>query len=643
MMLVGCWFWKRLTLFRPEFTDHGSLRASLCVMAGFVILLNGCSGEQDQKPSASHTELVSAKPEDRLTVAETAAREAAGTSGLPSGDQSPVVDTVPRVSASGLTSNDFTSGLPKEIQTVMDFRPMHAPDFPSVVPRNGEQHGYTTILESLGSGAAAFDSDGDGWLDAVVAGGGDFQERICVGEPVFLLKQRGSNFCDVTAVAGLAKSGLYHHGLAAADIDNDGFQDLLVTGYGGVQLFMNLGDGTFYTAASEQVMPFDSSRWCCSAAWADFNNDGCLDAFVATYVDWSFQNDPPCYAADGVTRDNCSPKLFASQPDLLFISLQDGKFRESADQWGLREESKALGVVAADLDLDGWTDLYVGNDVMINHVYQNRQGQGFTDATISSGAGVSSRGTPDASMGVDVADFNGDNLPDIWAANFELESFAVYRNQGRMLFRNVSDFTGVSALGGQFVGWGSSFNDFDLDGDVDIVVCNGNVVKYPRHSPVQQRMLLLENINGEYFEEVAAGAGTALVQPRDGRGLAVGDWNADGLPDLLITPVNAPASLLINHADVTGEWLKVRLIGLQSSRQPIGARLELHLSDRVLSRQLKGGGSYASSSSSDIHFGIPAGTRVDELIIHWPAGEVTKLMAPSVGRCLTVLEDGRVF
>ena len=610
-------------------------------MAILVILLNGCSRQNHQKTSASNAVLPSANQSERPGGFENTADETGGGLGLPSADRSSIADTLRDGPTSSSQASGFTPDSMQETRTAIRFRPIQSSRFPIAIPQNGEQHGFTTILESLGSGAAALDIDGDGLLDAVVAGGGDFEDQACVGGPVFVLKQGGSQFRDVSIAAGLSQSRFYHHGLAAADADNDGFQDLLVTGYGGVQLFLNQGDGTFRD--SDQAMPFDSSRWCCSAAWADFNKDGSFDAFVATYVDWSFRNDPPCYAADGVTRDNCSPKLFASQPDLLFISLQDGMFRESAGEWGLREESKALGVVAADLDLDGWIDLYVGNDVMINHVYHNRQGQGFKDATISSGAGVSTRGTPDASMGVDVADFNGDSLPDIWAANFELESFAIYRNQGRMLFRNVSDFTGVSALGGQFVGWGSSFNDFDLDGDVDIVVCNGNVVKYPRHSPVQQRMLLLENMNGEYFEEVAAGAGAALVKPRDGRGLAVGDWNDDGLPDLLISPVNAPASLLINHSDATGGWLKVRLVGLKSSRQPIGARLELHLSDRVLSRQLKGGGSYASSSSSEIHFGIPAGSQVEKLTIYWPAGDVTQVLTPNVGRRLTVLEDGRVF
>jgi hypothetical protein len=500
----------------------------------------------------------------------------------------------------------------------MRFTPIADTRFPELVPRRGEEFGYATILESLGSGVAATDIDRDGLPDALIAGGGTFEGRRPVGRPVFVLRNRGNHFSDHTPAAGLQNIPLYHHGLAVADADNDGFPDLLVTGYGGVLYFRNQGDGTFAddTANSGIQCP----AWCSSAAWADFNRDGCLDLYVAGYVDWSFENDPPCFAADGVTRDNCSPKLFNACPDFLFLSQADGTWLNQSAEWGVRTDGKALGVVAADIDRDGFIDVYVGNDVMMNFLYRNQEGRRFEDRSISSGAGVSSRGSPDASMGVDAADFDNDGRFDLWAANFEMESFALYRNQGSMMFRHVSDEAGIAAIGAHYVGWGTGFCDFDLDGDEDLAVCNGNVVRFPQHSPAKQRMLLLENIEHSWFREATAAAGPALLQQVNGRGLALLDWNLDGRMDMLTTPVESKASLLQNESTSVGRWLTLHLSGTSSPRHPIGCIAELRTDQRTMLRQLKGGGSYASTHQPALHFGIRPDEQPLELIITWPSG-----------------------
>lgn len=532
-----------------------------------------------------------------------------------------------------------TSASPEPLSSVVSlirFEPLSEQIFPHVIPQNGSRHGYATILESLGSGGAAVDVDQDGLADAIVAGGGDFEDRKIRGLPVYFLRNRRRQFNDQTGVAGLAQTSWYNHGVSAADFDHDGFQDLLITGYGGVQLFRNLGDGTFEEASGTAGLICPT--WSSSAAWGDLNRDGLLDLYVAGYVNWSFENDPPCYAADGIRRDNCSPKLFEPLPDFLFMNRGDGTFADATTEFGVRADGKALGVVVADLDFDGYVDVYVGNDVMVNFLYHNEQGQHFSDMSISSGAGVSSRGSPDASMGVDVADYNLDGLPDLWAANFEMESFALYQNQGNMLFRHMSDAAGVSAIGEQYVGWGSAFADFDLDGDEDICVCNGNVVRFPEHSPAMQRMLLLENIDGSWFAEVTSQTGEALMVARNGRGLALIDWNRDGLLDLLTTPTESPAMLLQNTSRVTGSWLSVTLVGTQSPRQPIGTTLELMTSSGRRLRQLKGGGSYASTSSPEIHFAIPSGTTVSELIVHWPSGIMQRVVSPTLNSHLCLIE-----
>lgn len=520
--------------------------------------------------------------------------------------------------------------------SMIRFEPLSKEVFPSVIPENGSRHGFATILESLGSGGAAVDVDQDGRIDAIVAGGGDLVDRRFSGRPVYFLRNCRRLFLDCTQVAGLGKTMWYNHGVSVADFDHDGFQDLLITGYGGVHFFVNHGDGTF--EESSQTAGLICPTWSSSAAWGDFNRDGHLDLYVAAYVNWSFENDPPCYAADGVRRDNCSPKLFEPLPDFLFINRGDGTFVDSTREFGIRGDSKALGVVVADLDFDGYVDIYVGNDVMMNFLYHNEQGQRLSDMSISSGAGISSRGSPDASMGVDVADYNLDGRPDLWAANFEMESFAIYQNQGNMLFRHMSDAAGISAIGEQYVGWGSAFADFDLDGDEDLCVCNGNVVQYPEHSPALQRMLVLENVEGSWFSDVTGQTGEALMVPKNGRGLALLDWNRDGRLDLLTTPTGSPAVLLQNTSQVTGHWLSLSLVGTQSPRQPIGATLELLTSAGRRIRQVKGGGSYASSSSTEIHFAVPEETTVNELIVRWPSGVVQHVKSPALNSHVCLIE-----
>ena len=520
--------------------------------------------------------------------------------------------------------------------TPIRFEPLPSSSFPEIGPRNGAQHEYATILESLGSGGAAVDIDLDGRQDVLIAGGGDFQGRSFLGLPIYCLRNTVSAFADETLNTGLSTTEWYHHGISAADFDSDGFSDLLVTGYGGLQLFRNLGDGTFdEISRSSQLI---CSDWSTSAGWGDFNRDGHLDLYVATYVNWSFENDPPCYAADGVRRDNCSPKLFDALPDRLFLSLGDGTFSDASASFGVRSDGKALGVVTADIDLDGYLDVYVGNDVMINTLYHNESGQRFSDHSISSGAGVSSRGSPDASMGVDVVDYNLDGLPDIWAANFEMESFAIYQNQRNMLFRHMSEATGISAIGEQYVGWGSIFADFELDGDEDLCVCNGNVVRYPQHSPALQRMLVMENVEGSFFEEVTEQVGESLMVPRNGRGLASMDWNSDGLPDLLATPTNSPAILYTNCSARSGHSITLTLIGRQSPRHPIGTTVRFRTSKGDRIRQLKGGSSYASTSMPTLHFGYPYSDSISEVHIVWPSGVEQVLPAIPLDSRLTILE-----
>lgn len=508
--------------------------------------------------------------------------------------------------------------------------------FPEVICENGEDHHYLTLLEVLGGGVAATDVDRDGLEDALVAGGGDFDGRTAIGKPIWFLRNGFRQFQNQTDPAALASTGLYHHGLAVADADQDGFDDVLVTGFGGLLFFRNQGDGTF--AEDSRSAGLISGDWHASAAWGDFNRDGALDIYVTAYVNWSFSNDPPCFAADGKTRDNCTPKLFDPLPDRLFLNRGDGTFADATSDFHVRPDGKGLGVVAADLDADGFTDVYVGNDVMLNFLYHNQAGKSFEDVSVTSGAGVSSRGAPDASMGVDAADYNRDGRFDLWAANFEMESFAVYQNQGQMMFRHMSDETGVAAIGDQFVGWGSVFVDLDRDGDEDLCTCNGHVVRYPAHAPVLQRLLILENESGDWFEDVTTIAGDELNVPKNGRGLAVTDWNRDGRPDLLFSAIQSPAVLFENTCSDATAFLQISLAGTVSPRLPIGTVVEAQTSDGIQVRQLKGGGSYASTSSSVLHFAVRPGTRIERLKIRWTSGVIQQLPCPEMNAHWLVIE-----
>jgi enediyne biosynthesis protein E4 len=503
--------------------------------------------------------------------------------------------------------------------------------------RNGEEAGHFSILESLGGGVAAFDYDGDGLDDLYFPGGGGFAEGpTVVGLPCGLFRNGGDwRFSTVTTAAGLHQPRTYSHGAAAADFDNDGFVDLLVTGYGGLQLWHNCGDGTF----EEQTVPagLTDSFWSSSAGWGDFNGDGALDLYVAHYVDWSFENHPFCQGPQPGLREVCPPRSFSPLPDVLYLSQGDGTFHDATAEWGLSPEGKGLGVILADLDLDGDLDVYVANDTVENLLYEN-VGDRFNDVSLLSGASLSERGVPDGSMGVDLFDYNRDGRPDLWVVNYERESCALYENTGQLMFRHISQPTGVTAVGGLFVGWGTSCFDVDRDGDEDMFVSNGHVIRYPTNAPLRQQPLLFENLGGTRFRNVAPTSGVYLASPHMGRGVAVADFDQDGRLDLAISHVNEPVAVLSNETPPVGDWLALHLIGNRSPRDAIGAVVTLTTDRDRQVRQWRGGGSYASTSTRWLHFGLGDATRIEQIEIRWPSGETQIIPGPPSNQMLRVIE-----
>ena len=490
--------------------------------------------------------------------------------------------------------------------------------------RNGFEGLHFGIIQSLGGGCAISDIDCDGYPDLLMSGGGHFRSD---GTPVGLSgalyrNVKRSGFEDITTTAGFETSKHYSHGVATADYNNDGFPDALITGYGGVVLLENQGDGTFHDVTEECRL--NDQLWSSSAAWGDINGDGSLDLYIAHYVDWSPTNNPVCLA--GSDRELCPPRQFSGLTDSLFISSVNGDFRSAGTELGLVKGGKGLGVVIADIDLNGDLDVYVTNDTEPNfHYLYDQMTEKLVESAIRTGTGIGANGSSEGSMGCDVADFDRDGLPDIWVANYQGESFSLHRNSGNNVFFPAGRQTGVDTLQGLYVGWGTLFCDFDHDLDEDIFVTTGHVILYPTESTVAQQPLILENQNGKKFRDITSKAGDYLNSSHEGRGLAAGDLDLDGDLDLAISHLNAPVSVLENVTENNSQWLMIKLVGQTTTRDPIGSRVAVKTADGTLVRQLKGGGSYASTSDTWLHFGLGPHKSIDDATVTWRSGLVTHI------------------
>jgi hypothetical protein len=503
---------------------------------------------------------------------------------------------------------------------------------------DGSQAGAYSILEVMGGGVAVFDFDKDGLLDIFVTGGGNFSQPPVkvTGRSGALFRNKGAGeFEDVTRQSGLEDDGLYCHGCCVGDYNRDGYPDLFIAGYQGCWLYENQKNGTFknQTEGSKLRCP----NWNMSACWADIDCDGWLDLYVVTYA--QLRLDPPHICTnEWKLRDVCAPTEFEGEVDLLWRNRGDGTFEDVSHQAGVDVPGRGMGIVAADLDEDGWIDFYVTNDMEENVLLYGGPGMTFTSVAIPAGAAVSPTGEREGSMGVDVGDYNGDGRPDIFYTNFANQDCSLLEMIEGRGFANATSTVGLSGSTSSWVGFGTAFVDFDSDGWEDLFVINGHVLYERPGSRYSQPPRMFRNIEGKRFEDISAHGGPYFRRPHAGRGAAVGDLNNDGAPDLVVVHQQERVAVLFNQHPPQ-HWIGLHLRSDVSNPDAVGARVKHQFAGRELTRWVHGGGSYLSSRDPRILFPVNAERPVTVTVI-WPGGR-TEMFTDLIPNRYHELVEGR--
>ena len=485
--------------------------------------------------------------------------------------------------------------------------------------------GTKYLIETMGSGVCVLDYDADGKPDLYFV-----QSAPLPGAPAdallhaVLYRNRGDGtFEEKTASAHVGNEGSYGMGCAVADVDNDGDEDLYVTNFGPNRLYLNGGDGTFAEVGRRARV--DDPGWGTSAAFADYDGDGDVDLFVANYLDFTLAKHKRCGDPARKLISYCHPDAYAGVADVLYRNDGGAAFTDvtrAAGLWTL--EGKGLGAVWTDYDEDGDPDLYVANDSVRNFLFRNEGNGTFTDVTLYSGTGYSEEGRPQAGMGVDAADADGDGRCDLFVTNLSNETNELYRNNGDGTFTVGTNAAGLGAPSLLFVGFGTSFFDADNDADLDLIVTNGHVMDdieaYSDSLTYRERDLLFVNDGTGRFAERGAEAGPPFLEREVGRGVALLDYDVDGRLDLALTRNGGRARLLRNATGSPGNWVRLRLEGRKSNRDGIGARVTLEAGGRRQVAERKGGSSYLSASEGIIHFGLGPDQAPAAVTVRWPSG-----------------------
>ncbi len=513
---------------------------------------------------------------------------------------------------------------------------------PAGIPfrHNSGAFGGKLLPETLGSGCAFLDYDGDGWQDILLINSMAWPGHKRARSTLKLYRNnRNGTFADVTRSAGLDIE-MYGMGVAVGDYNNDGFPDILITCVGQNRLFRNTGKGTFVDVTESSGLG-KRQAFSTSALWFDFDRDGLLDLFVCNYVKWSPEHDVFC-SLDGKHKSYCTPEAYRGETCWLFHNRGNGTFEDVTATSGIFDSSsKSLGVAMLDYDQDGWSDLLVANDTQPNKLYRNQRNGTFKDIAVEAGIAFSAEGKARAGMGVDVADFDNSGTPGVAITNFDNEMIGLYRAAGNGNYADVAIASGVGLASKNTLGFGCTFVDVDLDGALDLIVVNGHIddtVREVRNVGYAQPPQLFLNDGKGTFREIGSEVGGGFAAPKVGRGLAYGDFDRDGDADILMTTNNGPAYLFRNDQTSGNRSIRFRLVGTKSNRDAIGAWVRIFHAGSSQSRFVKSGSSYLSQSELPVTFGLGKRDKIDRVVIQWPSGRNEEYKNLAAGRAYECIE-----
>jgi enediyne biosynthesis protein E4 len=505
------------------------------------------------------------------------------------------------------------------------------------------------LPETMGAGVALFDYDNDGRLDIFFVNGAPLSDPTAKGtipqktgpeywNRLYHQKKDGT-FEDVTEHGGLQGAG-YGMGVAVGDYDNDGYEDLYVTAYGGNKLYHNRGDGTFADVTEKAGV--GGSGWSTSAAWVDLDGDGLLDLVVLRYLLWDF-DDIWCGEHRENYRAYCHPDMFPAITPLVFHNDGGGHFTEVSAKVGLNRPGKGLGIALGDYDRDGRTDIFVANDSMFEFLYHNKGDGTYEENGLLAATAVDGDGRTYAGMGVEFQDYDNDGLPDLFVTDLANQKYALYKNNGDGSFTYVTDTSGVAGATMLHSGWGVRLFDDNNDGLKDLIIAQGHDIDniqltYPQLR-YREPLKLLQNTGHGAFLDISEQAGDVFKQAWVGRGLAVGDLDNDGREDVVVTTNDGPAYVLHNETSTANHWLTLDLVGHQSNRDAIGAEVKVTTHGGSQWLTISPAGSYLSSSDKRAHFGLGAATEAT-VQIHWPSGVDQVLKNVKANQVMKIDEPG---
>jgi enediyne biosynthesis protein E4 len=505
-----------------------------------------------------------------------------------------------------------------------------------------------SLLEGTGAGCVWFDYDNSGRPSLYIVNGRPLDDSVhpypLKNKPVppphnHLYRNDGNgHFTDVTEKSGLDPD-MYAVAVTASDYDNDGFVDLLVTGYGKTILYHNDGNGHFTDVTAKAGIKVEG--WAISSTWLDYDKDGCVDLFVGRYVKFD-----PKYRAYYAADNYPGPLDYEGETNKLFHSNCDGTFTDVSEKSGIAAfVGRTMGVTAADYDNDGWDDIYVANDRTENFLFRNKHDGTFEEVGNDTGTAFGQNGESTSSMGPVFTDLEGRGVLDLWVTDGHYNrllrnegvpadgSSSVEQNAGKLGFEDIGASNGVSQTNAQYVSWGTGVYDYDNDGQLDILIFHGGLIHL-----IPQEHTLFQGLGAGRFADISESAGTVLNDRTVARGACFADYDDDGKVDSFLVNLGAKGKLVHNVSTNTGHWVAIKLVGTKSNRDGIGARVEIYAGDKRWTDERVAGSGYLSQNDGRMHFGLGPATAIDKIIVKWPSGREQTLEKQAVDRVLTVEE-----